>query len=392
MSQTQAEANESASETAGNGQNDRPATTPDESQTRSRQGQGQAQFDNVESIDHDARAKDSEMTEELIKNATPNSTFNGGQKNVDDKQHSSGSVLLVDNDNGDATGQLTTTSRIGKKLGSMLAMVKGNNSDEANSTSTKVKKIKSKRGGATSISPQANGKKTASLGKSKTVREQKNGPLRERNDKYYESVAISLLKNKNKSKSKSKSKIRSSNTGSNKKNSNSNNNSGSRLQSKRMKTPDQSQSPQEQGQGQAQGQQNSTLMDNKDKEEKNKDSNNENKDKDSKFVELVRGLKIADLEKEIKEDGETTSILVKFTDIEDILIEMTKDKTKSKTKTKEDIVTSVVDFTGISERKAKIFATRLLKEHPKPLNSMENSLFILKYIRMKMSDLFSFFV
>ena len=103
-------------------------------------------------------------------------------------------------------------------------------------------------------------------------------------------------------------------------------------------------------------------------QENSKDSNNNSNDPNTKnespFVKLLRGVKIAGLEKEIKEDGEMTSILGKFKDIEGDLIDMTQDDSK-----KQDIVTTVVDCTGISRGKANVFVTRLLKAYPKQSQS-----------------------
>ena len=85
---------------------------------------------------------------------------------------------------------------------------------------------------------------------------------------------------------------------------------------------------------------------------------------ESPFVKLVRGVKIAGLEKEMKEDGAITSILGKFKDIEQDLIDMTQDDSK-----KEDIVATVVDCIGISGGKANVFVTRLLKAYSKQSQS-----------------------
>ena len=89
-------------------------------------------------------------------------------------------------------------------------------------------------------------------------------------------------------------------------------------------------------------------------------SSDPNTETDS-FVKLVRGIKIAHLETEIKEDGETTSILGKFKDYEKDLIDMTQDGSP-----KEQIVEFVVGFIGINKATAILFATRLLKAYPKP--------------------------
>ena len=79
-----------------------------------------------------------------------------------------------------------------------------------------------------------------------------------------------------------------------------------------------------------------------------------------KFVELVRGIKIADLDKEIKEDGEATSILDKFKDYKKDLIGMAEKGTSE-----DNIITFVVDCIGISKGKAILFATRLQEAYPK---------------------------
>ena len=80
-----------------------------------------------------------------------------------------------------------------------------------------------------------------------------------------------------------------------------------------------------------------------------------------KFVDLVRGINIADLEKEIKEDGETTSILGKFKDFKKDLIGMAEKGT-----TEDNIITFVVDCIGIRKGKAILFAARLQEAYPKP--------------------------
>ena len=94
------------------------------------------------------------------------------------------------------------------------------------------------------------------------------------------------------------------------------------------------------------------------------ESSDLNARKESPFVKLVRSIKIADLEKEIKEEDGTTSILGKFKDYEQDLIDMTQDGTK-----KENIVKFVVGCIGINEAKAILFATRLLKAHSKQSQS-----------------------
>ena len=95
------------------------------------------------------------------------------------------------------------------------------------------------------------------------------------------------------------------------------------------------------------------------------DANDANRKNESAFVKLVRSVKIADLEKEIKEDGGTTSILGKFKHYEQDLIDMTQDGTK-----KEDIVKFVVGCIGLTDKDdATSFATRLLKAHPKQSKS-----------------------
>ena len=95
--------------------------------------------------------------------------------------------------------------------------------------------------------------------------------------------------------------------------------------------------------------------------------NDQNTNDESPFVKLVRRIKIADLEKEVKEDDDTTSILGKFKDYEQDLIDMTQDGTK-----KDDIVSFVMDSkrVGLTNRNdATLFATRLLKAHPKQSQS-----------------------
>ena len=79
-----------------------------------------------------------------------------------------------------------------------------------------------------------------------------------------------------------------------------------------------------------------------------------------KFVDLVRGIKITGLEKETKEDGETTSILDKFEDYKKDLIRMAERGT-----TEDNIITFVVDCIGISKGQAILFATRLQEAYPK---------------------------
>ena len=112
------------------------------------------------------------------------------------------------------------------------------------------------------------------------------------------------------------------------------------------------------------------------KQEKSKDSNNHsnndgksdpNTKNESLFVKLVRSIKIADLEAEIKEDGGPTSILGKFKDYENDLIAMTQDGTK-----KDDIVSFIMNpqRIGLTDKDdATLFVTRLLKAHPKQAQS-----------------------
>ena len=64
----------------------------------------------------------------------------------------------------------------------------------------------------------------------------------------------------------------------------------------------------------------------------------------------------------MKEDGETTSILSKFKEYEQDLIDMTQDGTK-----KEDIMSFVMNpkRVGLTDRgDASLFVTRLLKANP----------------------------
>ena len=97
------------------------------------------------------------------------------------------------------------------------------------------------------------------------------------------------------------------------------------------------------------------------------ESNDPNTKNESPFVKLVRGIKIADLEKEIKEEDGTTSILSRFKDYEQDLIDMTQDETK-----KDDIVSFVMNpkRIGLTDKDdATLFVTRLLKAHPKQSQS-----------------------
>ena len=97
----------------------------------------------------------------------------------------------------------------------------------------------------------------------------------------------------------------------------------------------------------------------------NLSSSDPNTETESPFITLVRRIKISDLEKEIKEDGETTSILGKFKEYEKDLTDMAENGM-----TPDGIVAFVVDCIGISEARAILFATRLRKAYPKQSNGM----------------------
>ena len=101
-------------------------------------------------------------------------------------------------------------------------------------------------------------------------------------------------------------------------------------------------------------------------EKPSSESNDPNTKNESPFVKLIRGIKIADLEKEIKEEDGTTSILSRFKDYEQDLIDMTQDETKQ-----DDIVSFVMNpkRIGLTKDDATLFVTRLLKAHPKQSRS-----------------------
>ena len=97
---------------------------------------------------------------------------------------------------------------------------------------------------------------------------------------------------------------------------------------------------------------------------RNKPSHPPNTENESPFVKLVRDIKIEDLEKEIKEeDGWTTSILSRFKDYQQDLINMAKDATITSAK----IISFVMNPKRVGltdEDDATLFVARLREANP----------------------------